>query len=431
MLSVYHYDYWTNGNTVSRAIFVKAVVDEGTLNIDKYHDQSLDIGYLNSHYYSDKAPLPALLVMPVYYFLEKSGFDNNRYSLIYTAGNFIAGSLPFAMIILVTFYFMQFNGPKPENIFLCSLPFISSFIFIYSGTFFAHALTSFLILASYVLLSKKEKYFFSGLLAGLAVLCEYPVIIIAAAWAILILMRKKKVKPAVLFISGGLPSGIFLLIYNYIITGHPFEFLYSHEQNFPAGSQNLGFSILPRFDVIMQLLFGYYRGILFFAPALIAFVFIFFQNKKLKNTSVIKNYLILPCIIYFLAICMHFAWYGGWCYGPRYLSAITVLLLFEGAVRMKEQDKTKKIIFYFFASIGVLFTFMAKSTVVYSLPTEEKNPMFGTVIPEFFKKHFNENNLLCILFSAEKIIANVFWLPLLFGGLTLFYSWQKRILFTS
>jgi hypothetical protein len=71
---------------------------------------------------------------------------------------------------------------------------------------------------------------------------------------------------------------------------------------------------------------------------------------------------------------------------------------------------------------------MAKSTAVYSLPTEEKNPVFNIVIPEFFKGNFNENNLLCILFNADKVTGNLLWLPLLLGGLTLFYIWQKRIL---
>ena len=424
-LSVYHYDYWTNGNTVSRAVFVKAVVDDGTLNVDKYHEQSIDIAYVNGHYYSDKAPLPAIMAMPVYFFLQKIGFTKGNH-LIYTVGNFIGGSLPFALIILVTFFFMKQKDPKPENIFLCSLPFISSFIFIYAGTFFAHALTSFLVLAAYILIRKRENYFLAGLLSGMAVLCEYPVFIIAVIWTIQILINKKKIKPVLLFISGGIPFGIFLLIYNYSITGNALDFLYSHQQNFPAGSENLGFSKLPRMEALLQLSLGIYRGILFFAPSLIALLFIFFRMKNLRGAVILRDYFSIPCFIYFLAICTNVAWYGGWCYGPRYLSAIAVLLLFEGSIRMSNQSQVKKVVFYFFTTIGLIFTFMAKSTVVYSLPTEEKNPLFKIIIPEFFKGNLNENNVPSILFNFNPVAGNLLWLPFLFSGLYLFYYLQKR-----
>ncbi|MEP7170220.1 MAG: hypothetical protein ABI855_12680 [Bacteroidota bacterium] len=425
-ISVYHYDYWTNGNTVSRAVFVKTVVDDHSLNVDKYHKESIDIAFVNGHYYSDKAPLPALMSMPLYFFLQKLGLPNDKYYLIYTVGNFIAGSLPFALIILITFFFVQQSYPKPENIFLCSLPFLGSFIFIYSGTFFAHALTSFLVLAAYILIRKKENYFLSGVFSGMAVLCEYPVFIIAAIWAIQILINKKKIKPVLFFIAGGLPFGIFLMINNHIITGSPLNFLYNHQQNFPAGAENLGFSKLPRIEAVLQLSLGIYRGILFFAPALIALILIFFRKKNFDSTA-LKDYLVRPCIIYFLAICTNVAWYGGWCYGPRYLSAIAVLFLFEGSMRMSKQTRPKKILFYFFTCIGLLFAFMAKSTVIYSLPTEEKNPMFNIIIPEFFKGNFNKNNLLSILFNTDAPTGNFLWLPFLFAGLYFFYYWQKRI----
>src|SRR6185436_7088719 len=426
LLSVYHYDYWTNSNTVSRAVFVKAVVDDGSLNVDKYHEQSIDIAYVNGHYYSDKAPLPAIITMPVYYVLKQAGFTNFNHHLIYTAGNFLAGSLPFALIILLTFFFMQQKDPKPENIFLCPLPFIGSFIFFYSGTFFAHALTSFLVLAAYILIRKKENYFLAGLLSGTAVLCEYPVFIIAAIWALQILFNKKKLKPVLFFIAGGIPFGIFLLFYNYKITGNALDFLYNHQQNFPAGAENLGFSKLPRGEALFQLSIGIYRGILFFAPALIALIIIFFRFENFRGMSILKNYLWLPCIIYFLAICTNVAWYGGWCYGPRYLSAIAVLLMFEGIIRMRGQSFSQKIIFYFFTSVGLIFTFMAKSTAVYSLPTEEKNPVFNILMPEFLKGNFNRNNVLTVLFNVDAEKANLLWLPVLFSGLCIFYFIQRR-----
>jgi hypothetical protein len=173
---------------------------------------------------------------------------------------------------------MQQISPAPGNIFLCSLPFLSLFVFIYSGTFFAHVLTAFLVLSAFVLLRKKENYLLPGLLCGMAVLCEYPVFIIAAIWAIQILVNTKKIKPLLLFITGGLPFGIFLMIYNYKITGHPFEFLYSHQQNFPQGAENLGFAFVPKTEAMVQLFFGV-SGTFYFLPSVNSACHYFFPQR--------------------------------------------------------------------------------------------------------------------------------------------------------
>jgi hypothetical protein len=63
--------------------------------------------------------------------------------------------------------------------------------------------------------------------------------------------------------------------------------------------------------------------------------------------------------------------------------------------------------------------------VVYSLPTEEKNPVFNILIPEFFKGNFNENNLLSLLFNADPATGNLLFPVILFMGLYLFFRFQK------
>ncbi|MEO5571040.1 MAG: hypothetical protein ABIT08_16365, partial [Bacteroidia bacterium] len=104
-----------------------------------------------------------------------------------------------------------------------------------------------------------------------------------------------------------------------------------------------------------------------------------------------------------------------------------VLLLFEGIMKMSDQPFSRKIFFYLCSGVGLILAYMAKSTVVYSLPTEEKNPVFNIIIPEFFKGNFNENNLLSLLFGADYAAGNLFWLPLFLAGMYFFYTWLKQI----
>src|SRR5438552_15452015 len=49
----------------SRFDLVRAIVEQGTLRIDAYHENTQDKAYYQGHYYSDKAPGLALLAVPV------------------------------------------------------------------------------------------------------------------------------------------------------------------------------------------------------------------------------------------------------------------------------------------------------------------------------------------------------------------------------
>src|SRR5579863_1122233 len=62
----YAYFYEGGGwNQNSRFDLVRAVVEQGTLRIDDYQENTGDKAFANGHYYSDKAPGLALLAVPV------------------------------------------------------------------------------------------------------------------------------------------------------------------------------------------------------------------------------------------------------------------------------------------------------------------------------------------------------------------------------
>ncbi|MFN6115556.1 MAG: hypothetical protein ACK46C_06710, partial [Flavobacteriales bacterium] len=67
LLCSWHLDSGHNANTLSRAAMVAALVEHGTLQIDAYHTLTEDKALVKGHYYSEKAPLPALLVAPFWW----------------------------------------------------------------------------------------------------------------------------------------------------------------------------------------------------------------------------------------------------------------------------------------------------------------------------------------------------------------------------
>src|SRR5262249_32855262 len=64
---VYSYFYQAGGwNQNSRFDLVRAVVEHGTLTIDRYEANTGDDSIRAGHYYSDKAPGAAVLCLPTY-----------------------------------------------------------------------------------------------------------------------------------------------------------------------------------------------------------------------------------------------------------------------------------------------------------------------------------------------------------------------------
>src|SRR6266849_9125429 len=62
----YAYFYEGGGfNQNSRFDLVRAIIQQHTLRIDAYHENTQDKAFVNGHYYSDKAPGVALLAVPV------------------------------------------------------------------------------------------------------------------------------------------------------------------------------------------------------------------------------------------------------------------------------------------------------------------------------------------------------------------------------
>src|SRR5271169_4349145 len=63
----FSYAYFYEGagwNQNSRLDLVRAIVEQGTLRIDAFHQNTGDKALVNGHYYSDKAPGLALLAVP-------------------------------------------------------------------------------------------------------------------------------------------------------------------------------------------------------------------------------------------------------------------------------------------------------------------------------------------------------------------------------
>jgi hypothetical protein len=460
LLSSYFLDIWHTPNTVSRALPVLAFSEDKTLQIDKYSDLTMDKSRIGEHFYSDKAPLQTLCMIPLYELIKWSGCDKvsddtgrkypvyigyrlgidafHVYSLprlvpVLIVGDLLFGSLPFVLIVIMSFVALHKIKPSVSPVLMVMLAWYGSFIFVFSGTFFNHVFAGFLLLLSFIFI-KRTDYFLSGLMLGLSFLSEYTVIVAAPLWFILIRANEKKIRPALLFTAGILPSILFIALYNWLITGSPWKMLnaYHAEQTLAGLHHHYGFS-LPSLKAIWGLSFGGWMGLFNFAPVLycIAFYFILevIKNKKLPP-GMITNYLVVFGITFFLLISSFFTWWGGWSYGPRYLIVLAVLLLYEGMLFISRY-KINTLLFTVTALLGITGAWLAKATVVYMVPFPEYdgffNPFLHIILPDLFAGRFNANNMLTAFFDVSPQAGAYGWLLLyaisLIGLCMLYKKW--------
>lgn len=64
LLGYVHQRQFDSATPVSRLALLQAVVEDGTLQIDRYRTSTPDVALWQGHYYSDKAPGTAAVALP-------------------------------------------------------------------------------------------------------------------------------------------------------------------------------------------------------------------------------------------------------------------------------------------------------------------------------------------------------------------------------
>lgn len=410
---------------------VLSVCHFGTLQIDRFHERTGDKCFVNGHYYSEKAPLPALAAIPFYYLVKnKSDLEKDEKGLIgkraFIVGNLVCGVIPFVFIISLLFLELQKTNSRIASFLLSTFPFYGSFVFLYSGAFLNHLFSAALLLCSYILLHDKRKFFSAGIFAGLAFLSDFPLGIALPIWALQLYFSRKSVKKAAEFMLGFLPALLLLFTFNYFITGNPFAMLYNFvsHPDFAGARDTLGFASI-HFTALWQMLFSEFRGLFLYFPILVLIAY-FSVKQLLKNPKIIPgNFLVLFACLHYLLISAHEIWWGGACVGPRHLIPVAVLLAFEGIRKLPEKNYSTWL-FGLLTLAGFIFSWMAKSTVAYRIDDELEHPVRDGILPLFFEKSFNADNVLTMLWGVPPQTAAYTWLAAFILFVLFFVRWAQK-----
>lgn len=356
-------------NQNSRLALTRALVEQGTTVIDDHHATTGDKSRRDGHFYSDKAPGTSLLAVPAYalYFgaarlvgaepptvrlapldphdpsrdpEAKQPGDRLAYNQSFRTALYISrvGSVGvFAVLGALALYLLALArlGDREGALLLAATYALATPALVYGAAFYGHQLCADLLLLALAgcLLghARTSMALGTGMCLGLAVLCEYPAAVPAALLWLFALLRRGPGFAARVAL-GGLPAALALAAYHTVAFGHPlktgYDFVYLAEF---AEGMRVHYGIhAPDPRVLLEILFGAYRGLFYLSPVLLLAPWGIVMELRgwpsAPKSMLIRAWpirhvtlLTLAIVGFYLALnAGYYMWDGGAAIGPRH-----------------------------------------------------------------------------------------------------------------
>ena len=321
---------------------VKALA-HGTAKIDDFQAFSGDESYFDGHYFSNKAPGVAFLCLPFYLLLQTLGLPSGVHVLA-----LLASALPaFVLLLLVR---RVADDWEPGFGTAAAITLGAGTLFLpFTSLFFAHVLSAFLGFAAFAVLwreragpSRALLVAAAGLLAGLAVLVEYPLALVGLVLGFYVVGRAPVVRRGLAYTAGVIAGVLPLLLYNRWAFGSFTHLSYSNlvivrgksGHDVVQGVGRLGAHHVqpgfhdvsgPRLRELLELLF-LSRGILRLMPVLVLGIvgLVMLYRRGRRAESLVIGGVTILILTYDSGFVDPF---GGWGPGPRYLMPMMPFLL--------------------------------------------------------------------------------------------------------
>jgi hypothetical protein len=348
-VTFFSYAYFYEGagwNQNSRFDLVRAIVEQGTLRIDDFQQNTEDKAFANGHYYSDKAPGLALLAVPAAragrVLLRIKGTDPASPRGLLDLAYWItvwAVALPMAAACACLFWItLQLGSSVGASAFAALALGLATPMWAYATLFWGHALAGACLVFAFACAMRLRGDVRStadvlwgsalGLAAGWATVTEYPsapASAMVAGFALALVWKdgwRRRSRIVLGIAAGALPCVIALMAYQEAAFGSVFHPSYAY---YPPGAfswMTHGYMGLtyPRIDVALKLLFSCRRGLLFSGPVALAAPFGLRLLWKQPATHAAAVSATAIAAYYFLFHASFSSWPAGWSYGPRYLS---------------------------------------------------------------------------------------------------------------
>lgn len=326
-----YFNHGSGWNQGARFAELHAIVLQGSLAIDSYHEMTGDKAHLHGQYYCEKAPAITLLALPAFGVAmlvqlivgaEPLSDGGRRISQWITT----AGSVTLlAALGGVAFFALLRHQLGDRAAYLGTFAVVlGSLTLPYAGSLFAHAGTiGLLLITLWSILGRQRRDSLGGLCAGLAIASEYPALFPVVGLLVYLMTggwdRGRR------FAIALLPGIVLILLKNYAITGSFLIPVYGFNPTFAQISARHAFGFgWPTWERIGNLIWSEQRGLLFWNPAFllapVGLVTIARRDLALAVTLSAATALIV------IQTASFSGWDGGDAFGPRYLSPAIPLI---------------------------------------------------------------------------------------------------------
>jgi hypothetical protein len=330
-----------NGN--SRLNLTRAIVEQGQLSIDDFHDApgwaTGDKAFFGGRYYSDKAIGSSLLAVPVYFVLFRLGATLGTPLEAGLIKHVLTTAVMGAMLALagVSMYAISVRLARDPWMAALATLFVAfgTMLWPYSAVFYGHLPTAAFLALTFALLvgaagdpklGSGWQWFWIGLAAAMAFISDFTSALVIPGLAAYGLYVLKGKRPALVLrtawpaLAGVLLPWAILIAYNLTVYGKPLEFGYSYEveerfqeimalglmgMRLPTLSASFHITVDPKFGLLWQ------SPVLLMAP--IGY-WIAFQERRNRAETMVSIWTI---VVVFLMNAASFLWYGGSAFGPR------------------------------------------------------------------------------------------------------------------
>jgi hypothetical protein len=417
---------WAEWNQNSRFDLVLAIVDDHSVQIDRYVANTGDYAYVDGHYYSDKAPGTALLGVPVYAAfralapsallarlttaagdgsalattLRADGtglaVDKLYFFVALTATTFVTMALPSALLGVLLFQVGgQLGLARRPALAAAALFGLATSAFPYANLFVGHQLSATLLFAAFALLLARRRGSLgrrclplAGFLIGYAAITEYPTVLIGGLLGLYALATGAR-RPAdlagdlALLAVGALPPLGALAIHDYAAFGTPLPVGYLHSALWTDVHQQ-GFVSLtgPRLDALLGVTFGLHRGLFFLSPFLLLALPGYAALWRAPERRLELAVLALAPAAFLLFNGSSAMWSGGFGVGPRYLVPCLPFLALAAGFGLAEAWARRPLRpIVVLAAAWSAVAVWAETIAGQSFPDYTPNPLFDLSLP--------------------------------------------------
>lgn len=348
---------WADWSQTSRLALVRAIVEERSVRIDSFVHTTGDYALIDGHAYSDKAPGPALLAVPAYAAIRLAtqadsvqaalsrvanrgalaatvrpdgaglGVERVTLALSHYLLTLLVIALPVALgLVALDWLLRRWFRPGPALLGTLGVG-LATPLAPYAANFYSHALVAALLVSAWALIERVYasptrrvwRLIATGALLGLALISEYPAVLIAVILGLYALWRLGW-RTTIWIALGGLPPLALLIGYDLIAFGTPLPIGYAHsvlwQEQHHSGFMSLTY---PRLSGMWGLLGGLFRGLLVRAPWLLLALpgaMLWWRSGRQRAPLAIAIASALSLWLLYSASRM---WWGGFGVGPRYI----------------------------------------------------------------------------------------------------------------